>query len=231
MAKRPIFAPLYRGEQFILESYVEFSWHAGMSLKQKQRSIESLHTEASARFDLNRPLEISSKSDNPVGVALSSFNLKFVTQKYQRTLTVEAAFQGSKVFEGGGPYRDIFELSPKDAKRDARLRDSGSLKSFSFFGTVWPLNPRTAFYDWLYINALLKNEQLADEAGEYDYFTDIEFNPEKSVNCQARSAALYLSLSRRGLLRDLIEKPEDFRSIYEKHMPTPLHQNYHQVLL
>jgi hypothetical protein len=202
-----------------------------MSLKQKQRSIEALHTEASAKFDLHRPLEISSKSDNPVGVALSSFNLKFVTQRYGRTLTVEAAFQGSKVFEGGGPYRDLFDMNPKDAKRDPRLRDSGSLRSFLFYGSEWPLKPRTAFYDWLYINALLKNQELAEAASEYDYFTDIEFNPERSVNCQARSAALYLSLSRRGLLRDLIDNPDDFRLIYEEHMPEPLHQNYHEVLL
>lgn len=231
MAKRPIFAPLYTGNLYVFESYVEFTWHAGMSLKQKQRSIEALHTEASAKFDLHRPLEISSKSDNPVGVSLSSFNLKFVTRKYCRTLTVEAAFQGSKVFENGGPYRDIFDMSPMDAKRDIRLRDSGSLKNFSFYGNDWPLKPRTAFYDWLYINALLKNSQLAREAAEYDYFTDIEFNPDRSVNCQARSAALYLSLTRRGLLKDLIEDPVAFRSIYADHMPEPLHQNYHDVLI
>lgn len=231
MAKRPIFAPLFAGERFVLEEYVEFTWHAGMSLKQKQRSIEELHNEATARFLFVSPLEISSKSDNPVGVALSSFNLKFTTQRYKLTLTVESAFQGSKVFERGGPFRDIFSLSPRDAKRDARLQNSGSLQSFSFFGVSWPLMPRTAFYDWLYINALLKNEDLAEQAIKYDYFTDIEFNPERSVNCQARSAALYLSLSKRGLLRELISNPSDFRSIYAKHMPAPLHQNYHQVLL
>lgn len=231
MAKRPIFAPLYDGRLFILESYVDFRWHAGMSLKQKQKSIDELHREASARFKLSRPLEVSSKSDDPVGVALSSFNLKFVTKKHGRLMSVEAAFQGSKVFARGGPFRDIFDMSPKDAKRDPRLRDSGSLVRFSFFGVDWPLTPRTAFYDWLYINALLKNGQLADAATGYDYFTDIEFNPEKSVNCQARSVALYLSLDRRGLLRDVIGDPDSFRSIYEEHMPKPLHQNYHEVLI
>ena len=146
-------------------------------------------------------------------------------------MTVEAAFQGSKAFERGGPFRDIFDLGPKEAKRDERLRSSGSLVKFSFFGTDWPLNPRTAFYDWLYINALNKNEQLAEAVSEYDYFTDIEFNPERSVNCQARSVALYLSLQWRGLLADIINSPAAFRSIYEDHVPQPLHQNYHNVLL
>lgn len=231
MAKRPIFAPIKEGQLFILESYVEFTWHAGMSLKQKQRSIDELHNEASAKFALQRPLEVSSKSDDPLGVALSSFNLKFVTMRHKRSLTVEAAFQGSKVFDRGGPYRDIFDMSPKDAKRDARLRDSGSLTGFSFYGIDWPLVPRTAFYDWLYINALLKNESLAEAVLDYDYFTDIEFNPERSVNCQARSVALYISLNKRGILSDIIDDPENFRKIYEQHVPKPHHQNYHDVLI
>lgn len=231
MAKRPIFAPIYNGEKFILESYVEFTWHAGMSLKQKQRSIDELHGEASARFNLSRPLEVSSKSDDPVGVALSSFNLKFATQKQRRILSVEAAFQGSKVFENGGPFRDIFNMGPKDAKRDPRLKGSGSLIRFSFYGTDWPLIPRTSFYDWLYINALLKNEELSELITQYDYFTDIEFNPERSINCQARSAALYLSLLKRGILFDIINNPIEFRSIYSSHMPEPQHLNYHNVLI
>lgn len=231
MAKRPVFAPLYQGEMYVFEEYVDFTWHSGLSIKQKQKSIEELHTEASLKFGLYRPLEISSKSDDPAGVALSSFNLKFTTMRNRVTLTVESAFQGSKVFENGGPYRDIFSLPPKEAKRDERLRDSGSLIGFSFFGANWPLVPRTAFYDWLYINALQKNEDLYERVITYDYFTDIEFNPERSVNCQARSAALYLSLKRRGMLDGLINDPEKFRQIYEKHMPEPLHSNYHSVLI
>jgi hypothetical protein len=231
VAKRPIFAPVTEGPIFVLESYVDFTWHSGMSLKQKQRSIDELHNEASAKFSLQRPLEVSSKSDDALGVALSSFNLKFVTMKHRRLLSVEAAFQGSKVFERGGPFRDIFDMGPKDAKRDPRLRESGSLIGFSFYGTDWPLVPRTAFYDWLYINALLKNQSLADAVFNYDYFTDIEFNPERSVNCQARSVALFISLNKRGIIRDIFSDPLAFRSIYADHMPEPLHFNYHNVLI
>lgn len=231
MAKRPIFAPLYEGDNFILEEYVEFTWHPGLSLTQKQRSIEELHLGALAKFGLHRPLEISSKSDNPIGVALSSFNLKFTTIRRNITLSVESAFQGSKIFSNGGPYRDIFFLSPKDAKRDERLKNSGSLVGFSFFGNEWPIIPRTAFYDWLYINALNKNPDLYDQVTTYGYFTDIEFNPERSVNCQARSAALYLALRQRGLLDKYIKDPNLFRSMYEDHMPEPLHNNYLDNLL
>ena len=154
---------MFEGPCVILEDYVDFTWHAGLSVKQKQRSIQQLHREASVKYGLHKPLEISSKSDNPLGIALSSFNLKFTTLVRELTLTVEAAFQGSKVFEDGGPFRDIFLMQPKEAKRDPRLKNSGSLRGFSFFGSEWPLLPRTAFYDWLYINALMKNSHLYKE--------------------------------------------------------------------
>jgi hypothetical protein len=196
-----------------------------MSVKQKQRSVEALHKMARQILGISNPLEVSSKSADELGVRLSSFNLKFTTQR-GRTLTVEAAFQGSKVFAGGGPYRDIFDMAPRDAKRDVRLRDSGALVSFSFFGSVWPLEPRTAFYDWLYINALVKNEDLASEVLSYDAFTDIEFNPEKSVNCQARSVALYCSLVRIGQL-DALSEPESFIAVHRSHVSEPRHLNYH----
>ena len=202
-----------------------------MSLKQKQRSIAELHSEANLKHGLNKPLEISSKSDHEVGVRLSSFNLKFITQKQRRTLTVEAAFQGSKVFERGGPFRDIFMLSPKEAKRDLRLKESGAITGFDFFGVTWDLMPRTAFYDWLYINALMKNIDLAEDLAYFDYFTDIEFNPDRSVNCQARSAALFSSLKSRDLLASALADQEAFLEMHRAGVPSPRHVNYHNPLV
>lgn len=231
MALRPIFAPVLHGPRLIIEDYVDFKWHPGMSIKQKQRSVAELHMEANHKHALTRPLEISSKSEEEAGVRLSSFNLVFTTKKKNRAIRVECAFQGSKVFERGGPFKDIFFLEPKNAKRDPRLRESGSLIGFSFFGQNWGLKPRTAFYDWIYINALIGNPDLADQILNYDYFTDIEFNPDRSVNCQARSAAIYSSLAQRGLLEARIESPEAFRSIYEEGVPPPRHVNYHASLL
>jgi hypothetical protein len=71
---------------------------------------------------------------------------------------------------------------------------------FRFLGSDWPLEPKTAFYDWLYITALLQNPDMAEEVAAYSAFTDIEFNPGKSLNCQAHSVALYVSLRQRGPL-------------------------------
>jgi len=220
MAKRPIFVPMLDGKRLVLERYVEFAWHAGFAKTQKQKSIRALHEMAFREYGVEHPLEVSSKSEDSLGVALSSFNLKFRTMK-GRVLTVEAAFQGSKVFELGGPFIDIFDKSPLDAKRDERLKSSGNLVRFSFFGSDWNLEPKTAFYDWLYINALLKNPELVDAVTSRDGFTDIEFNPEKSINCQARSAALFCALYHTDRLDEAIRSKSAFLSLYAGRVSDP----------
>jgi hypothetical protein len=46
-----------------------------------------------------------------------------------------------------------------------------------------------------------------------DGFTDIEFNPEKSVNCQARSCAFFVALEKRDLLDEAMSSFENFSAI------------------
>jgi hypothetical protein len=226
MAKRPIFVPILDGKRLVLERYVDFQWHSGFARTQKQKSIRELHEMAYSEYRVTNPIEISSKSETELGAKLSSFNLKFQTQR-GRILTVEAAFQGSKVFENGGPFIDIFNSSPIEAKRDQRLKTSGHLIKFQFFGVDWDLDPKTAFYDWLYINALMKNPELAEQVVHYDGFTDIEFNPEKSINCQARSAALFCALYHTDRLHEVLESKQAFSAIYpgrveDPHAPSPV---------
>ncbi|HBV0420699.1 TPA: hypothetical protein L4T34_005130, partial [Escherichia coli] len=131
--------------------------------------------------------------------------------------TVESAFQASKVFERGGPYVDILHKSSMDAKKDIRLKESGNLVCFKFYNTIWPLVPRTAFYDWLYLSALKQNKNLAIHLLNFDGFTDIEFNPVKSINCQARAAALYVSLVQRNMLDDVLLSKDKFLSALASH--------------
>jgi hypothetical protein len=222
VAKRPIFVPLHDGKRFVLERYVDFTWHSGFAKSQKQKSIRELHEMAFKDYGVTNPLEVSSKSEQELGVRLSSFNLRFRTKK-GRELTVEAAFQGSKMFEHGGPFVDLFHASPMDAKRDDRLKSSGRLIKFSFFGDDWTLEPKTAFYDWLYINALLKNPELASIVTDYDGFTDIEFNPERSINCQARSVALFCALYHSDKIDEALSSKEAFISLYSGRVSDPHH--------
>ena len=213
MAKRPIFIPQKSGATLVQTKYVEFQWFPGMSIPQKQKSIYSLHEAAISERICIGPLEISSKSPLELGVKLSAFNLTAITKKLMRVFTVESAYQSSKIFENGGPYNDLLYSPSREAKMDSRLKESGRLIGFEFFGEKWDLEPKTGFYDWLYINALHKKDLAVEQLNKYDAFTDIEFNPEKSINCQAYSVALYKALEWRGLITDAISNKKTFLSI------------------
>lgn len=208
MAQRPVFLPQFDGEALVRTEQIEFEWSPGMAVSQKQKSIAALHGAAQSKLKVTRFLEVSSKSTEPLGIALSAFNLMIRTPK--RAYSVECAYQASKVFENGGPYRDLLDGSSLQAKRDPRLASSGQLTGFDFYGTTWELEPQTAFYDWLYINALKKQPNLVDQLKPFSGFTDIEFNPKRSVNCQAYAVALFMSLQTRGILEDATSTQDSF---------------------
>lgn len=212
MATRSIFIPILDGKNGVNEVSIDFSWHPGMASVQKKKNINELHT-AARKKGYEKILEISSKSELSIGVKLSAFNLCITTKKKGFKFTVESAFQGSKVFENGGPYKDLIGMDSLSAKKDHRLKTSGNLISFEFFGRQFPNVPRTFFYDWLYINALAQNIELANSIVEYTGFSDIEFNPKKSINCQAYSAALFVSLKRNHQLNDALYSAENFLEI------------------
>lgn len=208
MAERPVFVPGPgpRGETPVGEVLVAFVWHPGMAMSQKQKSVASLH-QAAAREGISPVLEVSTKSNEWLGRQLSAFNL-MLDSPVHGALTVESAFQGSKVFSEGGPYRDLFRLPGREIKRDSRLK--GRLLAFDFEGVRWALEPKTAFYDWLYLRALHEHPELAGQVAAYAGFTDIEFNPKKSLNCQARACALYVALARAGMLDALLSDSDAY---------------------
>ena len=199
MANRPVFSASSKAHHVDVFP-VEFVWNKGLAPSQKQKNIVAIHEGFKRRFPERKVLEISSKSLTPLGVKLSAFNLKKYVSSIGKYVPVECIYQGSKVFAAGGPFTDLYLGTSRAAKGDSRLKSSGALRNFSFEGRNYPLYPITAFYDWLYINALMENDELASETLQYDSFTDIEFSSEKSKNCQARAAALFVALHRKGLL-------------------------------
>lgn len=213
MAKRPVYIPKRKAQSAgVIIKDIDFKWFPGMSKSQKQKSICSLH-DAANKLNISPILEISSKSVIELGVKLSAFNLMITTKKKNNSFSVETAFQSSKVFDRGGPYTDLLEGTSQQAKKDIRLKESGNLLRFRFFSREFPIKPRTFFYDWLYINAIHQNEGLAEQVVSYYGFTDIEFNPKKSINCQAYSAALYVSLRNLGIVNEALESPEMFLEV------------------
>ena len=210
MAKRPAF---FIHNKKVVSKQFAFEWFPGFAVSQKQKSIKSLHNAILEADADAKPLEISTKSSEPLGAELSAFNLKL------DNYALENIFQSAKVFENGGPYPDLLEVPPKEAKRDERLHHSGNLIAFSYQNEEFPLTPKTAFYDYIYIAAVkqsfTKTQILA--VANYNYFTDIEFNPAKSINTQARTVSLIkLILEEYGYLPDFSK--ERFLQYHQEHV-------------
>lgn len=226
MAERPVFVPAPDHNKLVEEFFFPLKWNSGFALVQKEKNIKALRESAKAA-GLSPLLEISTKSDNKRGRHLSAFHMSVPTKGHGR-IKLELAFQGSKVFERGGPFTDLYLVDEKEigkAKRDPRLKESGNLIGFEFEGVQFPLEPKTVFYDWLYISFLNDYRDWAPKLYEYAGFTDVEFNPQRSINCQARSAALFVSLMRQDLLDEATKSPQSFiqmlsRFDYHPHLRT-----------
>lgn len=226
MAERPVFIPLPDGNCLVQECLVEFNWHAGMADSQKRKNVLSLH-ESAARRGFSPLLEISSKSEDRVGQRMSAFSLR--VKLSGREIPLENAFQGSKVFKDGGPYCDLYELEPRAAKSDMRLRESGPLIGFRFDEEDYPIFPQTVFYDWLYISALYPHmDYLRRNIYHYKGFTDIVFNPAKSINCQARSCATLIAMDRQEILSRAMSSFSAFLEIMTANSAPPLRDDRHR---
>ena len=151
MATRPVFIPDYTGPRLVEERAFSIKWASGFSETQKKKNITSLHKEA-RHHGIDKILEISTKSNELVGRRLSSFSLNIDIDGTAYPL--ESVYQARKVFELGGPSYHVFLLTPIEAKRHIRNLECGRLVGFKLKGETYPLSPKNAFYDWLYIRAL-----------------------------------------------------------------------------
>jgi len=211
MATRMIFSPKSEIVGVDIKD-IEFEYFPGFAISQKQKSVKSLH-ESAYKTGYRNILEVSTKSTEETGILLSAFNLSTKTKRNNYEFTVERAFQASKVFEKGGPYIDILHMSSIEAKKDTRIRNSGEIVGFKFFNYTFDKDPPTYFYDWLYINTLIENIDLVQRIKRYDSFTDIEFNHEKSINCQAYSLALFCSIQKQKVAQEELKDPIQFLEI------------------
>lgn len=244
-AIRPFFAASKEPGQAYFEDEIEFDWHSGMSWQVRQRSSDSLREMILAKYSekglkSEEILEVSTAShDFEVGRALSAMNLILENPDTLDAYPVENWFQSSKVFSKDGkeygPYPELLNIrlakryiNPHpDKKTSEQLKDDqnfiriqneirgASMSCFMFNRQEYPLTPKSAFYDYLYVSALTqpRNADLARSLLSYRVFTDIMFNPssgkKRRFNTQARSCAIYVSLSKRGLLDEKKMPPFD----------------------
>lgn len=188
------------------EKIVEFTYIKGLAFSQKQKNVLSFHKSINKYFQSDKILEVSTKSNNEIGVKCSAFNLKY------KGIPLECVFQSSKVFDGGVQF-NVLNMHPKDAKHYIQQAEHGELTGFIFNNYSFPLFPHSFFYDYLYCLCLKESEIDLNKIKGFKIFTDIEFNEKKQYNCQARSLCIAAALFERGLFDDALESPENFKRI------------------
>ena len=188
MAVRPIFISTGDIEKPFIKKDISFKWISGMSYSQKCKRRDSLANEISKLYDIKRWLEISTKSDKDIGVKLSALNLILKTSTGSDS--VENIYQSSKVI------------------------DDGKIVSFKYNDCIFENEPTGMFYDYIYMYAFLQNKDLIHDFIQYDIFSDIEFNPNKSLNTQARAAAIFKTLCDNHSL-GIIKNQDDFKRYYK----------------
>jgi hypothetical protein len=221
MARRPVFEPILDKPPYHKTSYIDFEWYPGFAITQKRKSIQSLHDAFLSKFNQKgKVLEISTKSEDPLGAQLSAFRLS-ITSSGRKKLTLEESYQRGKVFKDGYKPRDEDDL--KQIRTENRRH---TISGFIFNGLSFPTHPESLFYDWLYWFYLMENPQLIQDLikGNFLAFSDIEFNPKKSISTQARSIAIFVSLYKNGYLNDV--------SFFEKEIFIPFYlKNIYRGLL
>lgn len=222
MASRPIFIPVTSGSPGVQTRNVQFKWSPGLSLQQQQKNVDALHSAALAQTpQLCKPLEISRKSRTELGIRLSAFNLGTFSDKSQGFVCVESLYQASKVFPTGGPFPELYSRPPREVREVIRRYESERLVAFDLHGVRWPLVPQQAFYTWVYLHALRQNPDLANAINAYDSFTDIAFNPQRSINCQAFAVAFFVSLNHFDILRPALASPSTFLEVFTSAADAP----------
>ena len=197
------------GEKVIWQGFF-VEWNNGHLLRQERENIYNLHRWIDTNYG-QKALEVSTKSETKLGVQLSSYSLK------KDGVFIENEFQAAKKYENGGPFLDLLRIKSKEAKRDARHRTSGTLIAYCKNGEEWPIKPSNAFYDYLYISSIIKNYGVDIDLTEYDWFTDIDYNPRDSIRCQARPIAVYKLLQRMCAF-DVINDKDRWLEFFEQHV-------------
>lgn len=207
MAEKMIF--ISDGINPFYEKIINYVFVPGFAPIQRKKNVINLNESIKSEFPNLKTLEISTKSDNELGRQLSAFNLKLNGR------FVESTFQSSKVFADGSQYEFLIDKKPLEAKRFIQNLPKQSIVKFRFEGTDYSINPKSFFYDYIYIKALQNNHELSSKLKDYDVFTDIEFNYKKSINCQARACAIYAYLLKSGKVDEYLNDLNKFKTLYE----------------
>lgn len=192
MANRPIYISTGNIHNPYTEDHINFEWTPGYSYKQKEKRRESLKKEIEKKYDIDKWLEVSTISDKDIGKKLSALNLK-LTLTDNKKYSVESIYQVSKVYE------------------------NNQIVKFKFRNKEFENTPYGMYYDYLYMIALYQNKEYHNLINNYYLFTDLFFNPNKSINTQARAIAIFKTLYDSNYL-DILENTDSFKEYYKENV-------------
>ena len=204
MAERSVF--ISKGSYpFFEEIRVQFDYFQGFALSQKRKSQLGLHLNFMKAYPSHKILEISTASLYSLGAQLSAMNLKKRTSL--GITTVESAFQSSRIFgehDEIGPFPELLYVPGKECKKKVKEK-SGGLHSYHYrfdgLDFYAPEHCVSLFYNYIYLNSLCEeeNSNISKKllSGGYNAFTDLAT---LSLNSQARSCAIFVSLVKNGLI-------------------------------
>lgn len=185
----------------IVKNVEDFKWEPGISIAQRRRSCINLHNVLKSKG--YTPLDISSASPDEFGVKLSAFNLMWNGK------TVECWYQGSKVYKNAGVQHHLYNVSSREAKKSMKALAGDQLIGFNLNGIVFPMSPKTVFYDWIYLNGLVQSYGKELDFSAYDCFTDIQ----AVINidaCQAKTVCIYTLIQQQNRFDEVMKDFDAF---------------------
>ena len=133
--------------------FYTFEFASGFAISQKRKNINSFHEEIKKDGIVN-VLEVSRKNENEIGILLSAFNLMLTIEN--KKYPVECIYQSSKRF-GDVQYNECQYMDPAEAKKYIKEKVENNnlcLTEFRFANKSFSLNPKSMFYDYLYIYSI-----------------------------------------------------------------------------
>ena len=190
MAERPVFEVTTKGNAFVKYHSIQFSWN---SRNNGDETISDAFINRARKRFSNEVLDLSSNSKNELSKRISA-----------RHLTIQKNDEEEKVI-------DIFNKSRLEVEEE---KEGGRFKvqqnAYEYEGEHWPSWPRSAFYDFLCVQALNQQEDVHEELLEYQLFSDLRSVAGMKNIYHAGSVALFVSLKKRNLLETALTSKQDF---------------------
>ena len=199
MAVRPMFIP-QKKRVGVIGIDVDFVYVSGMARSQKQKCVRNLHHAIQNTGYAKNPLEVSTSSENPIGVKTSAFNLQ-ITDPNKGSLVLESVYHATKRFKSKGVELSLLTLGARESKKKANalLEQYGEIEGYHYQGIDFPVYPKSLCFTWLYFNALKElSEDDRKQLCLFDAFTDLNFKSDGKGNCQAHAMALFVKADVNG---------------------------------